>query len=517
MIAALVAAPFVLRHQIGPPHESSPRRPAGRPGCRSGRQQQGVTAAEPQADPRFLARPERIRLPPRRRPVPAGQPRRVRGVVGARGLRVPRRPPVGRPAGRARARSARQSPPTPLGPRPSSGPSRCRSSPTPTSGRSGSSGRGAPDARHPAAAARRGLRRSATRAPTTSSSAAAARSSSTRSRSSRAERRRAVDRLPPVLRALPRRRSRSWRCATCGWRPPAQPPRRDPARPRQPAAARPDAPARSASAPTSTSTPGPSAATPVDRATPPPDARSTSTRKLNGATSSTASRGTSRASTGSRPGTEWADYDDEHELRRPGRDRPKERARRASSSARRRLDVVWDLGANTGRFSRIAAAAGRTGRGAFDIDPAAVERHYRALRKRRPRRTSCRSSWTSPTRARPSAGPHASALSLSERGRSRRRCSRWPSSTTSRSAATSRSELIATLAPARAGLIIELVPADDPMVGQLLATREDVFPDYTPSRVPGRLRAHVRRPSTASPSPAPRRVLYLMRRASAAT
>jgi hypothetical protein len=39
------------------------------------------------------------------------------------------------------------------------------------------------------------------------------------------------------------------------------------------------------------------------------------------------------------------------------------------------------------------------------------------------------------------------------------------------------SRYVATLAPA---LIVEFVPKDDEMVRKLLATREDVFPDYTP-------------------------------------
>src|SRR5690606_2275609 len=39
----------------------------------------------------------------------------------------------------------------------------------------------------------------------------------------------------------------------------------------------------------------------------------------------------------------------------------------------------WDLGANTGRFSAIAADLGYRVV-SFDIDPAAAERHYRALR-----------------------------------------------------------------------------------------------------------------------------------------
>jgi ribosomal protein L11 methylase PrmA len=41
---------------------------------------------------------------------------------------------------------------------------------------------------------------------------------------------------------------------------------------------------------------------------------------------------------------------------------------------------VWDIGANTGMFSRIAARHS-VHTVAFDIDPAAVEAHYRALKK----------------------------------------------------------------------------------------------------------------------------------------
>ena len=41
-----------------------------------------------------------------------------------------------------------------------------------------------------------------------------------------------------------------------------------------------------------------------------------------------------------------------------------------------RPGTVWDLGANTGRFSRLASRTGATTI-AFDVDPAAVERNYR--------------------------------------------------------------------------------------------------------------------------------------------
>lgn len=78
-------------------------------------------------------------------------------------------------------------------------------------------------------------------------------------------------------------------------------------------------------------------------------------------------------------GTEWADYADNTSYTDE------------ATAAKARLvetllrdaggEVVWDLGANTGRYSAIAAGLGRRVV-AWDIDPAAVELHYRALRQR---------------------------------------------------------------------------------------------------------------------------------------
>ena len=76
-------------------------------------------------------------------------------------------------------------------------------------------------------------------------------------------------------------------------------------------------------------------------------------------------------------GTEWADYA-EHtsygERAAADKDRLVDRFVRELPGGR-----VWDLGANTGRFSRIAADAGKRVV-ALDIDPAAAERHFRAVR-----------------------------------------------------------------------------------------------------------------------------------------
>jgi SAM-dependent methyltransferase len=76
-------------------------------------------------------------------------------------------------------------------------------------------------------------------------------------------------------------------------------------------------------------------------------------------------------------GTEWADYADNTSY---SDDATAAKARLVESLLRDAGgEVVWDLGANTGRYSAIAAGLGRRVV-AWDIDPAAVERHHRALK-----------------------------------------------------------------------------------------------------------------------------------------
>jgi SAM-dependent methyltransferase len=75
-------------------------------------------------------------------------------------------------------------------------------------------------------------------------------------------------------------------------------------------------------------------------------------------------------------GTEWADYADQTSYGAPATQRKDELVRDLLQQAGE--GVVWDLGANTGRFSRIAAELGSRVV-AWDIDPAATERHVRAL------------------------------------------------------------------------------------------------------------------------------------------
>jgi hypothetical protein len=73
-------------------------------------------------------------------------------------------------------------------------------------------------------------------------------------------------------------------------------------------------------------------------------------------------------------GTEWADYYANTNYSEASLTHKEQLVARLIE--RLRPTSVWDLGANTGRFSRLASSRGiRTI--AFDVDPAAVERNYR--------------------------------------------------------------------------------------------------------------------------------------------
>ena len=174
-------------------------------------------------------------------------------------------------------------------------------------------------------------------------------------------------------------------------------------------------------------------------------------------------------------GTQWADYADRTSYSAAGT---------ASKEAivRRMLEAIgakraWDVGANTGRYSAIAADAGYEVL-ALDIDWAAVERHYLALRSSGETRImplladiaepSPAIGWANEERA--SLLERATAdvvvgLALVHHlaiGRN------VPLPLISR--------LMARLAP---NLILEWVPKEDPMAKRLLAARADIFADYS--------------------------------------
>jgi SAM-dependent methyltransferase len=174
-------------------------------------------------------------------------------------------------------------------------------------------------------------------------------------------------------------------------------------------------------------------------------------------------------------GTEWADYADNTsygESATAVKDNLVARHLAAAGGA-----VVWDLGANTGRYSRIAARLGRRVI-AWDIDPAATELHYRLIRRDGTDsilplvldlgNPSPGLGWAGEERRSVADRSDADvliALALVHH------------LAIGRNIPLERiAEYFSRLAPA---LVIEFVPKEDAMVRRLLATREDVFPTYT--------------------------------------
>jgi hypothetical protein len=138
---------------------------------------------------------------------------------------------------------------------------------------------------------------------------------------------------------------------------------------------------------------------------------------------------------------------------------------------------AWDLGANNGFFSRVASEQ-EIPTLAFDIDPVAVEMNWREVKEKNEQHIlPLLMDLTNPS---PDLGwDHAERTSFLGRG---------PADVVFALAlihhlSISNNVPLPLLASffAKAGqwLIIEFVPKSDSQVKRLLATREDVFPDYT--------------------------------------
>jgi SAM-dependent methyltransferase len=174
-------------------------------------------------------------------------------------------------------------------------------------------------------------------------------------------------------------------------------------------------------------------------------------------------------------GTEWAEYDRQTSYSDEGT-----RAKESIVEAMLRDaagSIVWDLGANVGRFSAIAARLGRRVV-AWDVDPAASERHYQRLKAggaiavlplvQDLVNPSPGLGWAGaerPSFVDRSDADVVMALALVHHlAISNNVPLEWIAA------------LFARLAPSA---IVEFVPKDDPMVRRLLSSRRDVFPEYT--------------------------------------
>jgi hypothetical protein len=174
-------------------------------------------------------------------------------------------------------------------------------------------------------------------------------------------------------------------------------------------------------------------------------------------------------------GTEWADYtlDNNYSVAaaQAKRSRVVDHIREAGAK------TVWDLGANTGEYSRAAHEVAPLVI-SFDLDPAAVERNYRRVRRDDESGIlPLIQDLTNPSPAQGWAGRER--LSLAERG---------PADAVLALALIHHlaighnlplERIAAYLSRLGRVLVIEFVPKTDTQVRRLLLSRPDIFPSYT--------------------------------------
>jgi len=140
-------------------------------------------------------------------------------------------------------------------------------------------------------------------------------------------------------------------------------------------------------------------------------------------------------------------------------------------------DIVWDFGANTGVFSRLASNRGIY-TVAFDNDPAAVEINYRECVKNN--ETALLPLQLDITNPSPGLGwNNRERMSLLERGPADTACALALVHHLALSNNLPLGKIAEFFRCVCGNLIIEFVPKRDSQVQRILATREDIFPEYT--------------------------------------
>jgi hypothetical protein len=205
--------------------------------------------------------------------------------------------------------------------------------------------------------------------------------------------------------------------------------------------------------------------------------------------------------------TEWSEYYDETNYSEAALAEKEQRI--ATIIERLRPATVWDLGSNTGRFSRVASRNGITTM-AFDADPSAVDKNYLAA-------VASGDSHLLPLLmdlTNPSANlgwANAERLSLEQRG---------PADLALALAFVHHlaignnlpfAMIAAWFARMARHLVIEFVPKTDSQVQRMLSSRDDIFDEYTQPAFEeafGRLFTI----EATEPILDTRRLLYVMRR-----
>jgi hypothetical protein len=185
--------------------------------------------------------------------------------------------------------------------------------------------------------------------------------------------------------------------------------------------------------------------------------------------------------------TAWADYAQSHSYEAEDFELKRDFVARAAAS--RRWQLVWDLGSNTGTFSRIAAEHAHCVV-AMDGDWMAVEQLYRA-QQGRPDARKILPLVVNVADPSPSQGwKGLERKSLPDRGK--------PDLTLCLAlihhivigANIPMRDFVEWLASLGTSLVIEFVGRDDEMVQTLLANKDDQYSDYTPENFAALLDAH---------------------------
>lgn len=207
-------------------------------------------------------------------------------------------------------------------------------------------------------------------------------------------------------------------------------------------------------------------------------------------------------------GTEWAEYYSHTNYSGPAMEGKRKLVEEMLNTLEPAPVSVWDLGANTGLFSRIASKKGIPTI-AWDIDPAAVEKNY----------LECRESGESnllpllEDLANPSPDL---GWALQER---RSLLRRGPTDLILALALIHHlaignnvplERIAAFFESIGRHLIVEFVPKSDSQVQRLLASREDIFTEYTQEGFETAFRRHFETVRSV-PVPHSERTLYLMR------
>lgn len=174
-------------------------------------------------------------------------------------------------------------------------------------------------------------------------------------------------------------------------------------------------------------------------------------------------------------GTQWADYTTDNNYSGQSIEAKRQLVREFVAAAA--PQTVWDLGGNTGMFSRVAREIAESVV-CFDVDPAAVERNYRQVRETG--ETGLLPLQLDLMNPSPANGwAHEERLSLEDRG---------PADLVMALALVHHlaiaynvplGRVAEFLARLSGSLVIEFVPKTDSQVVRLLMNRADIFPDYT--------------------------------------